>query len=175
MKPDLELGKKLDRYAIIISIIVLIIVGGMRQVKVDLGIDFTFLPPVYSFLNLCTAIFLVAALYQIKQKNIKKHQLYINISMMLSVFFLACYVLYHITTPETKYGGEGFIRTVYFILLITHIILAAIVLPLILFTYIRGFTNQIDKHRKFAKWTFPIWLYVAISGPICYLMLYPYY
>jgi putative membrane protein len=84
-------------------------------------------------------------------------------------------VSYHFTTPETKFGGTGTLKTVYFILLISHIILAAVSFPFILFTWIYGFTNQVQKHRRMAKYVFPVWLYVAVTGPICYLMLRPYY
>ncbi len=170
-KPNLELAKKLNVAAIIISVVVLFIVGFMRQVKLDSGIDFTFLPPVYSSLNALCAVFLGLALYQIKQKNINLHRLFINIAFGLSMLFLVCYVLYHFTTPETLYCKEGNIRYVYFFLLITHIILAAVILPFILFTYIRGYTWQIEKHRKMAKIVFPLWFYVAITGPIIYFML----
>ena len=170
-KPQLELAKKLNIGAILVSIVVLFIVGFMRQVKLDSGIDFTFLPPVYSTLNALCAVFLGLALYQIKNKNINKHRLFINIALGLSIVFLVCYVLYHFTTPETKYCHEGSVRYLYFFLLITHIVLAALILPFIMFTYIRGFTGQIEKHRKMAKFVFPLWFYVAVTGPVIYLML----
>lgn len=169
--PNLGLAKKLNIWAIIISIIVLFVVGFMRQVKLDSGIDFTFLPPVYSSLNALCAVFLGLAFYQIKHKNIARHRLFINIAFGLSILFLICYVLYHFTTPETLYCKDGNIRYLYFFLLITHIVLAAVILPFILFTYIRGYTWQIEKHRKMAKVVFPLWLYVAVTGPIIYLML----
>lgn len=95
--------------------------------------------------------------------------------MACSIAFLLCYVAYHFTTPETKFGGEGAIRTVYFLLLVSHIILAALSLPCILLTWIWGFTNQFARHRKWTRFVFPVWLYVAVTGPICYLMLRPYY
>lgn len=170
-KPNLVLAKKMNIAAIIVSVVVLFIVGFMRQVKLDTGIDFSFLPPVYSTLNAICAVFLGLAIYQIKQKNIAKHRLFINIALGMSILFLVCYVLYHFTTPETKFCKEGMIRYVYFFLLITHIVLAAVILPFILFTYIRGFTWQIDKHRKMAKIVFPLWFYVAVTGPIIYFML----
>lgn len=170
-QPNLQLAKKLNLWAVIISVVVILLVMFMRKVKIDLGIDFTFLPPVYSTLNGLCAVFLGLALYQIKQKNIKMHRNFINVSLGLSIAFLLCYVLYHFTTPETKYCHEGNIRYLYFFLLITHIILAAVILPFILFTYIRGFTWQVEKHRKLAKIVFPLWMYVAVTGPILYLML----
>jgi putative membrane protein len=88
---------------------------------------------------------------------------------------LLSYVVYHFTTEETRFGGVGTIRYVYFFILITHVILAAVILPFILFTFNRAITNQITKHKKLARWVFPIWLYVAITGPLCYFMLKPYY
>lgn len=170
-KSNPKLAKKLNIAAVIVSVVVLLMVVLMRRVKIDTGIDFTFLPPLYSMLNALCAVFLGMALYQIKQKNINKHRLFINIALILSVVFLLCYVLYHFTTPETKYCQEGNIRYLYFFLLISHIVLAAVILPFILFTYIRGFTWQIEKHRKMAKIVFPLWFYVAVTGPIIYLML----
>jgi putative membrane protein len=97
------------------------------------------------------------------------------VAMGLSALFLVSYVTYHFATEPTRFGGEGAVKIIYLILLITHIITAAIILPFILFTFIRGYAMQVEAHKRIAKWTFPIWLYVAITGPICYLMLMPYY
>jgi len=174
-QPNLPLAKKLNTAAWIVSAVVLLLVGGMRRIKIDVGIDFSFLPPFHATLNALAAVALMAALYFVKNKNIEAHQKSIYAAMVLSILFLLSYVTYHITTPETRFGGEGTIRYIYFALLITHVILAAGILPFILFTFIRAYTGQIEKHRKMAKWVFPLWLYVAISGPICYLMLRPYY
>jgi len=93
------------------------------------------------------------------------------VNMCLSGLFLVSYVIYHLTTPETSYCHEGDIRLVYFFILITHVFLATIILPLVLFTFIRAYTGQIFLHRKLARWAFPIWLYVAFTGPVAYLML----
>lgn len=169
------LAKKLNRVAYVLSAVVLLIVGAMRQIKIDTDIDFSFLPPFHSTMNAITAVLLIIALVLVKRGNIKGHQSMMTAAMVTSAIFLLSYVLYHITTEETRYGGEGVMRTIYFVFLITHIILAAISLPFIMFTFIRGFTGQVDRHKKMAKWVYPIWLYVAISGPICYLMLRPYY
>ncbi|MCL4157717.1 UNVERIFIED_CONTAM: hypothetical protein GTU68_034633 [Idotea baltica] len=103
------------------------------------------------------------------------HRKLMTTAMLLSALFLLSYVVYHFTTPETKFCGEGAIRMVYFFFLITHIILAAAILPFILFTYIRAYTNQFEKHVKLARWVFPLWLYVAVTGPILFLMLSPCY
>lgn len=168
---NLLLARKLNVAATIVSIVVVLLVVVMRKIKIDTGIDFTFLPPFYSFLNGMVAVTLLFALRAIKKKEVAAHRKYMTLALGLSVLFLLCYVLYHITTPETKYCYQGGIRYVYFFLLITHIILAAALLPFILFTYIRAFTGQIMLHRKMARWVFPLWLYVAVTGPVIYFML----
>lgn len=147
----------------------------MRRVSFDVGIDFSFLPPFHASLNVLAAVALIVAIYYIRKKNVEMHRKSIYVAIALSVGFLLSYVLYHFTTEPTLYCKEGPIRVVYFFLLITHIITAAVVLPFILFTFNRGYTMQVEKHRKLAKITFPVWLYVAVTGPICYLMLMPCY
>ncbi|HMU04464.1 MAG TPA: DUF420 domain-containing protein, partial [Saprospiraceae bacterium] len=144
-------------------------------VKIDLGVDFSFLPPIHAVLNTLVTICLLAAIYFIKRKEVESHRKAIYGALLFSGLFLLCYVLYHFTTEETTYCKEGAIRSVYFFLLISHIIFAGLSLPFILLTFTRGFTFQVEKHRKMARWVFPIWLYVAITGPICYLMLKPCY
>jgi putative membrane protein len=172
---DIQLEKKLNTVAYIVSAAVLLLVVAMRRYKIDLGVDFSFLPPFHASLNALTAVILLVALYCIKNKQVENHRKAIYVAMATSGLFLLSYVLYHFTTPETRYGGEGPLRMVYFFLLLTHIFLAATSLPFILLTFIRAYTNQFDRHRKMARWVFPIWLYVAVTGPICYLMLMPYY
>ncbi len=168
------LAKKLNLYATIISAIVLLLVASMRQIpRLDLGIDFSFLPAIYSFTNLLAAIFLVLALNFIRQKEVEQHRKMIYGALSMSTLFLLMYVLYHITSPEVKYCGEGVMRTLYYILLITHVVLAAVSFPFILFTFVRGYTMQVEKHKRMAKWVFWVWLYVAITGPVVYLMLRP--
>ena len=171
------LARRLTVVAWVLTVVVWTLVGAMRRIKLPLpdGIELTFLPLVHAILNSLVAVFLVAALVAIKRKKVGLHKRLVGMAMLCSVAFLGCYVAYHITTEETRFGGEGAIRIVYFVLLITHIVLAALSLPFILQTWIYGFTNQVAKHRKMAKWVFPVWLYVAVSGPVCYLMLRPYY
>lgn len=176
--------------AYIISAVVLLLVGLMRRVdKLNLGVDFSFLPPIHSALNAMAAVFLVAALYFIKRQEIERHRRAIYAALACSALFLLSYVLYHFTTPEVLFGDanrDGVLseaerlavsgtRTIYLIILLSHISLAGIILPFILLTFNRAFTGQYAKHRKMAKWVFPLWLYVAVTGPICYLMLMPYY
>lgn len=175
MLPDIALEKRLNRWAYVVSAVVLLLVGMMRRYKLDVGIDFSFLPPFHSALNALTAVILLVALWHIKNGRVEQHQKAIYAAMVCSALFLLSYVLYHFTTPETKYGGVGMMRTVYFVLLITHVVLAAVILPFVLFTFTRAYTGQFERHKKMARWVFPLWLYVAITGPICYLMLKPYY
>ena len=166
--------KRLNLFATIVSVAVLLLVAVMRQIpRINLGIDFSFLPAVYSVLNASVAIVLVIALIHIRNKRIEQHQRMMTSAVILSSLFLLMYVLYHLTSPEVKYCGTGTIRTIYFLLLITHVSLAAISFPFILFTYIRGFTSQIELHKKISRYVFWVWLYVAITGPIVYLMIRP--
>ncbi len=180
-EPNLVLAKKLTIAARIVTVLVLALVFSMHFLKkiidanLNLEMDFSFLPPFHSALNALAAVALIYAVVQVKKKNIKNHKRGMLTALALSVSFLLSYVLYHITSDPVVYGGEGTIRYIYLSILFTHVVLAAFSFPFILFTFIYSWTNQIDKHRKMARWVFPIWLYVAITGPICYLMLSPYY
>ena len=173
--PNAALEKKLNKIAWVITAAVLLLVVLMRKIKIETSIDFTFLPAVYSTLNAVTAVILMAGLYFIKQKKVELHRKAMSLSVLTSLLFLLGYVLYHITTPETKYGGEGAIRSVYFFLLITHVVLAAVIFPFILFTFIRAYTGFFDRHRQMARWVYWVWLYVALTGPVLYFMISPYY
>lgn len=175
LQPNIALEKKLNKIAWAVAAVVLLLVFFMRKIQLPTTIDFTFLPPVYSALNALTTVILVFGLYFIKSKQPAKHQKAMTLAMFTSLLFLLGYVLYHITTPDTKFGGVGNIRYVYFFLLITHVVLAAVIFPFILFTFIRGFTNQIERHRKMARWVYWVWLYVAATGPVLYFMIAPYY
>jgi putative membrane protein len=167
--------KKLDYLAVVVSVVVLALVVLMRKVKIPVGIDFSFLPPFHALLNSLAAIALVFALFFIKNGQVEKHRKAILVAIGLSVLFLLSYVVYHFTTEETKYCMDGSIRYVYFFFLITHVFLAGIILPFILFTFNRAYLKMFDRHKKLAKWVFPLWLYVALTGPICYFMLMPCY
>ncbi len=171
MKENRELEKKLNRLAVGVSIIVLVIVGLMRRIKIDVGVDFSFLPPFHAFMNLLACFALIAALIFIKKGNMDLHKKSIYFAMLCSAIFLVSYVVYHFTTPETKYCHDGSVRSVYFFFLITHVILAGAILPFILFTFNRAFTGDYERHKNMARWVFPLWLYVTATGPICYWML----
>ena len=185
------LSKKLCVIAWILTAAVLTLVVLMREFKIPLpdGWSMGFLPPVHAVLNSLVAVCLLIALAAVKQGRIALHRNFVIAAMGLSVAFLLCYVAYHFTTPEVKFGDADFngavsdaekalvagIRPFYLLLLISHISLAGISLPFILFTFISGWTNRFTAHRRLAKFVYPMWLYVAVTGPICYWMLRPYY
>jgi putative membrane protein len=171
--------KKFNLPIILISVLIPIVVAILFTVKLkDFGIavePLSFLPPIYAAINALTAVVLIAALVAIKNKKIQMHRILMTTAIALSVLFLVMYVAYHMTSDSTKYGGEGQMRLVYFLLLISHITLSIAVIPLVLVTYVRALAQQFDRHKKIARITFPIWLYVAITGVIVYLMISPYY
>ena len=134
-----------------------------------------FLPKLNAILNGTCSILLLLSLYFIKQRNISMHKR-LNISaFVLSCLFLVSYIIFHSTGIITRYGGSGAIKGIYYFILITHIVLAAIVLPVVLFSFSSGIQLQVEKHRKLVRWSYPIWLYVTITGVIVYLMISPYY
>lgn len=159
---------------IALSVIIPLAVAALFRVKID-GYDFTFLPPIYASINGITAVLLILALRAIKQGNRALHERLMKICLFLGASFLLMYVLYHMTTDSTPFGGSGWIKGVYFFILISHIVLSVAVVPLVLISFVRALSSQFDRHRKLAKITFPIWLYVAISGVVVYLMISPYY
>lgn len=171
--------KKFKNPIIIVSILIPVAVALLFSVRLkDFGVNVTplsFLPPVYATINGITATLLIAAVIAIKNGKRQLHQRLMTISIVCSVVFLVMYVAYHMTADATKFGGVGMIRYVYFFLLISHIILSISIIPLVLFTYVRALSKQFDKHKKLAKITFPLWLYVAVTGVIVYLMIAPYY
>ena len=175
--PRPELARSLDRYAWGISAFILVAVVAMRYIKIPLpeGVDFLWLPPVYSTLNALAGVCLLFSLVAILRKRIRVHRAWNLAALALSVLFILGYVAYHITSEPVRFGGEGTVRTVYFVLLISHVVLAAVSLPLILFTFVRSYSGLIAQHKRMARWVYPIWLYVCVTGPICYLMLRPYY
>jgi putative membrane protein len=166
--------KKSKPWIIAVSIVVPIVVAILFSVKIE-GYDTSFLPPVYATLNGLTALFLIGGVVSIKNKKVETHRKFMTSAIVFSALFLVLYVIYHSTSDSTPFGGEGWIRPVYFTLLISHILLSIVIIPLVLFTYVRALAERFDKHRKIARITFPIWLYVAISGVVVYLMISPYY
>lgn len=141
----------------------------------EIGFNVKILPMLNAIFNSFTFLSLVVALVAIKRKNIKMHRTFVGMAFLTTTLFLASYVTYHYLTESTPYGGEGILRGIYFFVLLTHIVLAVVVVPLALLSVVRGMTGQIEKHRKISKWTMPVWLYVSLTGVIVYLMISPYY
>lgn len=172
-----SLSKKLGLAAWILTTLILLLVVAMQKIRLPLpeGWSTDFLPPFHATVNGVAAVVLMISVVCIKLGRVKLHRATMVVAMLLSVLFLLSYVAYHITNDPTRYGGEGAARTTYFFLLITHIVAAAVSLPFILFTFISGWTNRFAVHRRLARWVFPVWLYVAVTGPVVYWMLKPYY
>ena len=169
--------KMYNKWIVVLSILIPVAVAVLFTIKIEIpGVErLGFLPPIYATINAFTSVILVLAVIQIKKGNRKAHEKLMKTAIGLSVLFLLMYVVYHITSTSTAYGGEGAIRTIYFIILISHILLSIAVIPLVLISYVRALSNRFDKHKKIAKITFPIWLYVTITGVIVYIMISPYY
>lgn len=154
--------------------VVVAILLGIRQ-KVDIGAWTKVLPHIIGAINTLTSVLLLYGLYLIKQKQIERHRRVMTGAFLLGALFLVCYVLYHLTNPSTTFGGEGFIKYIYYFILISHICLSLVVLPLVLRAYFFAWTKQFERHRKLTRYAFPIWLYVSMTGVIAYLMIKPYY
>lgn len=173
------LEQKYNKWIVIVSIVIPVVVAILFGVKLkDFGYNvepLSFLPPIYATTNGLTAILLVAAVMAIKNGNRKLHQSLMTAAIALSLAFLVMYVAYHMTADSTKFGGDGAIKAVYYFILITHIVLSIAIIPMVLITYVRALSQRFDAHKKIAKITFPIWLYVAVTGVIVYLMISPYY
>lgn len=159
---------------IALSVIIPVAVAVLFKVHVT-GYDFSFLPPIYASINGLTAILLTVSYFSIRRGNRVIHELLNKVCIGLSALFLIMYVLYHMTSEPTPYGGTGVWRGIYFFVLITHILLSVVVIPMVLFTFSRALGGNFERHRQLAKFTFPVWLYVAVSGVLVYLMISPYY
>jgi putative membrane protein len=152
-----------------------VVILGRVKLEVDLGFDVHIFAAINAVINSAIAVLLIAALWAVKAKKYLLHKQMMMTALLLSVLFLVSYIAHHLLAGDTKFGGEGAIRTIYYIILITHIFLAAIILPFILFTAYRALTAEYATHKKLAKYTWPLWLYVAITGPVVYWMISPYY
>lgn len=167
--------KKFTPWIIVLSIVIPIAVALLFTIRIPDVEPLSFLPPIYATTNGITAVILLISLWAIKNKNRTLHQRLNNVALILSVAFLVMYVAYHMTSDPTKYEGEGFIKYIYYFILFSHILLSVTVIPFVLITYVRALTGNFERHRKIAKITFPIWLYVAVTGVIVYVMISPYY
>ena len=166
-----------NKYSIwikIISVAIPLVVAILFNVRIDYELPI-FLPPIYATINALTSVLLVLALMAIKSKKIQLHQRLMQTCIFLSLVFLVMYIAYHMTTDPTPFGGEGYVKILYFFILISHILLSIALIPLVLISYVRAFQKEFPLHKKLSKITFPIWLYVAVTGVIVYLMIDPYY
>lgn len=166
---------KNKKLTIAISIVLPLVVALLFKVRIPNVEPLHFLPPIYAFINAITALTLIFAVFAIKKGNRQLHETLMKTSLLLSVLFLLLYIAYHSTSDPTNYGGEGIAKTIYFIILISHIVLSIVIIPLVLITFNRALSEEFDKHKKIAKITFPLWLYVAITGVVVYIMISPYY
>lgn len=191
--PNTGLEQKFSKFIIAVSVLIPVVVAVLFSVKLkDFGYEvepFSFLPPIYATINACTAIVLILAVRAIKNGNQKLHERLMTGAICLSVLFLVMYVAYHMTADSTVFGDAdhdglrsaaetqavGATRFVYFFILLTHILLSIAIIPMVLVTYVRALAERFDRHKKLARITFPIWLYVAVTGVVVYLMISPYY
>lgn len=172
-----DAGKKktpFKKLIVALSVVLPVAIAVLFKVEIP-GYDFSFLPPIYASINGLTAVLLVIAVRAIKHGKRTLHENLIKTCMILSALFLVMYVLYHMTSDSTKHGGEGALLYTYYFILVTHIVLSVAVIPMVLFTYVRAWSGDFEGHRSLAKITFPVWLYVAVTGVIVYLMISPYY
>ena len=175
MQANVRDERKFNRLIAVVSIVIPLVVAILFGVKIPNVEPLSFLPPIYATINGITAVLLLIAVWAIKSGNQKLHQQLMTTNIILSLLFLAMYIAYHMTSDSTSYGGEGVIRYVYFFILITHIVLSIALIPLVLRTYAMAYLKKFDNHRALARYTFPVWLYVAVTGVVVYLMISPYY
>ena len=179
MNPNHSKEKKYKKVITLLSIIIPLAVAalfGINLRKMGFNVEpLDFLPPIYATINGITAILLIAAVIAIKNGKRVIHERLNTLAIICSVLFLVMYVAYHMTSDSTKFGGEGMIQYVYYFILISHILLSITIIPLVLVTLMRAKLGEFAAHKKIAKITFPLWLYVAVTGVIIYLMISPYY
>ncbi|AWA29547.1 DUF420 domain-containing protein [Flavobacterium magnum] len=193
MENTTTIEQKYSKWIVLLSVAIPLVVALLFTVKLrDIGFDvqpLNFLPPIYASINGVTALLLIFAVRAIKSGNRVQHERLMKIAIGCSVAFLAMYVAYHMTAGDTKFGDTdhnnilddaeklavGPIRYLYYFILLTHITLSIAVIPMVLVSYVRALAQRFDRHRKISKITFPIWLYVAITGVVVYLMIAPYY
>ncbi|MGB5243801.1 MAG: DUF420 domain-containing protein [Lutimonas sp.] len=159
---------------IALSFAIPLAVAALFKVKIDVELP-VFLPPIYATINGITAIILVTAVWAIKNGKRSLHEKLMKSALVLSALFLILYVLYHMTSTSTAFGGEGILKYLYYFILISHILLSVAVVPFVLFTFLHGMNQDFNKHKRLARIAFPLWLYVAVTGVIVYIMISPYY
>ena len=169
--------KKASALIFIFSAIVFVAVVFLSRIKleVELPFDVHLFAKINAVINSLVSFLLLVGLLSVKRGNYRLHKKVMMTAMVLSLLFLVSYICHHLFSDSTSYGGDGFVKGVYYFILITHIILAAIILPFILFTSYRALVAEWPGHRKLAKITWPIWFYVSVTGVIVYWMISPFY
>ncbi len=167
--------KKFNRWITAVSIAIPVVVALLFGIRLPNVEPLSFLPPVYAGINGLTALLLVLALWAVKNSKQELHQRLMLTNIVLSLLFLVMYVAYHMTSDPTPFGGEGLVRYLYYFILFSHILLSIAVIPLVLKTYAKAYLKDFQAHRRLARITFPVWLYVAVTGVVVYLMIAPYY
>lgn len=162
-------------YTFSVIVFVLVVLLGRVQLDIDPGFDVHIFALINAVINSIVAILLIVALIAAKNGKYERHKSLMLGAMILSVLFLVSYIAHHLLAGSTRFGGEGPIKYIYYFILATHIPLAGLILPFILFTAYRGLTGEYNRHRKIAKITWPIWFYVAVTGPAIYILIRPYY
>jgi len=166
---------KYKNLIIAVSVLIPVVVAILFRIRLENVQPLSFLPPIYAGINGYTFLVLLVALWAIKKRKITLHEQLMKTAIGLSLAFLVMYVAYHLTSDPTPFGGEGTIKYVYYFILISHILLSIGIIPLVLISYVRAISKQFTNHRKIARVTFPIWLYITLTGVIIYLMISPYY
>ena len=168
-------SKKYSKLITVVSILIPVVVAVLFTVRLPNVAPLDFLPPIYASINALTALILVVAYVAIRKKKIKLHESLMKTAIALSLVFLVMYVAYHMTSDPTPFGGEGMVKYIYYFILISHIILSIGIIPMVLITYVRAISKRFTDHKKISVITFTIWLYIAITGVVVYLMIAPYY
>lgn len=170
----MDKNKKYNKLIIILSVVIPLAVAALFGMKIDVQLP-VFLPPIYASINALTALLLIIAVWAIKNKKRKLHEGLMKSAIGFSVLFLVLYIAYHMTSNSTTFGGDGIVKYFYYFILISHILLSIAVIPFVLITFVRAITSDFERHKEIARITFPLWLYVAMSGVVVYLMISPYY
>ena len=168
-------SKSIQALIAVTSVAIPVVVAILFMVRIPDVAPLSFLPPIYAGINAITALVLVMAVWAIKNGQRKLHERLMTTAIVLSLLFLLMYIAYHMTSDPTPFGGTGWVKALYYFILISHILLSIAVIPMVLVSYSKTYLKDFEAHKKWARYTFPVWLYVAVTGVIVYLMIAPYY
>lgn len=168
-------SKSIQALIAVTSVAIPVVVAILFMVRIPDVAPLSFLPPIYAGINAITALVLVVAVWAIKQGNRVLHERLMTTAIVFSLLFLVMYIAYHMTSDPTPFGGTGWVKSLYYFILISHILLSIAVIPMVLVSYSKTYLKDFEAHKKWARYTFPVWLYVAVTGVIVYLMIAPYY